>query len=112
MAQIAPPPNTIRVKDDKRSSSPIVIARLIYQGSEDTEVYGGLDPSLTLLLHGLESDWIEEEMADDDDFRFLFYCCCCCLPCMHTQKKHKCATLCSAFEYLERGVTKYLCFAV
>ena len=34
-------------------------------------MYGGLDPSLTLLLHGLESDWIEEEMADDDDFRFL-----------------------------------------
>ena len=25
--------------------------------------------SRTLLLHGLESDWIEEEMADDDDFR-------------------------------------------
>ena len=23
----------------------------------------------TLLIHGLESDWIEEEMADDDDFR-------------------------------------------
>ena len=32
------------------------------------------DPSFivcrTLLIHGLESDWIEEEMADDDDFRF------------------------------------------
>jgi hypothetical protein len=26
----------------------------------------------TLLLHGLESDWIEEEMADDDDFRQIF----------------------------------------
>ena len=25
--------------------------------------------SRTLLIHGLESDWIEEEMADDDDFR-------------------------------------------
>ena len=24
---------------------------------------------MTLLLHGLESDWIEEEMSDDDDFR-------------------------------------------
>ena len=23
----------------------------------------------TLLLHGLESDWMEEEMADDDDFK-------------------------------------------
>ena len=31
--------------------------------------YGGLDASLTLLVHGLESDWIEEEMADDDDFK-------------------------------------------
>ena len=26
----------------------------------------------TLLIHGLESDWIEEEMADDDDFRLSF----------------------------------------
>jgi hypothetical protein len=32
-------------------------------------VYGSLDPSLTLLMHGVETDWIEEEMADDDDFR-------------------------------------------
>ena len=37
---------------------------------EDTkDIYGGLDASLTLLVHGLESDWIEEEMADDDDFK-------------------------------------------
>ena len=27
----------------------------------------------TLLIHGLESDWIEEEMADDDDFRFSLF---------------------------------------
>ena len=33
------------------------------------DIYGGLDASLTLLVHGLESDWIEEEMADDDDFK-------------------------------------------
>ena len=32
-------------------------------------IWGGLDPSRTLLIHGLETDWIEEEMADDDDFR-------------------------------------------
>ncbi len=32
-------------------------------------MYGSLDPSLTLLMHGVETDWIEEEMADDDDFR-------------------------------------------
>ena len=39
--------------------------------NKDTEdIYGGgLDASLTLLVHGLESDWIEEEMADDDDFK-------------------------------------------
>ncbi len=36
---------------------------------EDSDVYGSLDPSLTLLMHGVETDWIEEEMADDDDFR-------------------------------------------
>ena len=24
---------------------------------------------LSLMIHGVESDWIEEEMADDDDFR-------------------------------------------
>ena len=46
-------------------------------GSQETEadpameedVYGGLDASLTLLVHGLELDWIEEEMTDDDDFK-------------------------------------------
>ena len=38
--------------------------------TKDTEdIYEGLEASLTLLLHGLESDWIEEEMADDDDFK-------------------------------------------
>ena len=37
--------------------------------STDNDVYGGLDAGLTLLMHGLESDWIEEEMADDDEFR-------------------------------------------
>ena len=32
----------------------------------------------TLLIHGLESDWIEEEMADDDDFRFSLFRPACC----------------------------------
>ena len=36
---------------------------------EEDNIWGGLDPSKTLLIHGLETDWIEEEMADDDDFR-------------------------------------------
>ena len=36
---------------------------------EADNIWGGLDPSKTLLIHGLETDWIEEEMADDDDFR-------------------------------------------
>ena len=38
--------------------------------SQGNDVYGDLDASLTLLLHGLESDWIEDEMADDDDFKY------------------------------------------
>ena len=25
---------------------------------------------MSLMIHGVESDWIEEEMADDDDFRW------------------------------------------
>ena len=36
---------------------------------QEEDIYGGLDSSLTLIVHGLESDWIEEEMADDDDFK-------------------------------------------
>ena len=28
-------------------------------------------PEYNLLLHGLESDWIEEEMASDDDFMYI-----------------------------------------
>ena len=39
------------------------------KSKEDGDIYGGLDASLTLIIHGLESDWIEEEMADDDDFK-------------------------------------------
>ena len=35
----------------------------------EEDVYDGLDASLTVLIHGLESDWIEEEMTDDDDFK-------------------------------------------
>ena len=38
----------------------------------EEDVYGGLDASLTVLIHGLESDWIEEEMTDDDDFKLAF----------------------------------------
>ena len=35
------------------------------------KVYGGLDASLSLMMHGVETDWIEEEMSDDDDFRYV-----------------------------------------
>ena len=35
----------------------------------DAEIYGDLDASRTLLVHGLESDFIEEQMADDEVFR-------------------------------------------
>ena len=36
---------------------------------DDEDVFSGLDASLSLMMHGVESDWIEEEMSDDDDFR-------------------------------------------
>ena len=35
----------------------------------DGDVYGDLDGSKSLLLHGLPSDFIEEEMSEDRDFR-------------------------------------------
>ena len=37
---------------------------------DEEDVYGGLNASLSVIIHGIESDWIEEEMSDDDDFRF------------------------------------------
>ena len=37
---------------------------------DEEDVYGGLNASLTVIMHGIESDWIEEEMSDDDEFRF------------------------------------------
>ena len=39
----------------------------------DKEVYGGLDASKSLLLHGLESDFIEDQMSEDRDFRSESY---------------------------------------
>ena len=36
---------------------------------DEEDVYGGLNASLTVIMHGVETDWIEEEMSDDDDFR-------------------------------------------
>ena len=43
---------------------------------EEEDVYGGLNASLTIIMHGVESDWIEEEMSDDDDFRFEYKLTC------------------------------------
>ena len=37
---------------------------------DDEDVFEGLNASLTVMMHGIESDWIEEEMSDDDDFRW------------------------------------------
>ena len=37
---------------------------------KEEDVFGALDSSFSAIIHGIESDWIEEEMADDDDFRF------------------------------------------
>ena len=50
----------VNKKSDKESKS---------SAATDAEIYGELDPSLTLLIHGVESDFIEEQMADDEDFR-------------------------------------------
>ena len=44
------------------------------EGLLDDDIYEGLDVDPTLLLHGLESDWIEEEMSDDDDFKYNLTC--------------------------------------
>ena len=43
----------------------------INQADADVDVYGELDGSRSLLLHGLQSDFIEEQMAEDKEFRFL-----------------------------------------
>ena len=40
------------------------------QTETDLDIYGDLDASKSLLLHGLQSDFIEEEMSDDKEFRF------------------------------------------
>ena len=40
------------------------------QPGTDLDIYGDLDASKSLLLHGLQSDFIEEEMSDDREFRF------------------------------------------
>ena len=36
---------------------------------DEEDAYGELDASRSLLLHGLESDFIEDEMAEDKEFR-------------------------------------------
>ena len=36
---------------------------------DEEDTYGELDASRSLLLHGLESDFIEDEMAEDKEFR-------------------------------------------
>ena len=42
----------------------------LLKDDSDNNVYGDLDASKTLLLHGLESDFIEEQMSEDADFRY------------------------------------------
>ena len=39
------------------------------KAESDADIYGKFDASRTLLVHGLESDFIEEQMADDEVFR-------------------------------------------
>ena len=55
---------TLKKKD--KSSEPSEMN----QTETDLDIYGDLDASKSLLLHGLQSDFIEEEMSDDKEFRF------------------------------------------
>ena len=42
---------------------------MVKDKDDDKDVYGGLNASLTVIMHGIESNWIEEGRSDDDDFR-------------------------------------------
>ena len=53
---------------DKREAG--IVSASSPKDDSDNNVYGDLDASKTLLLHGLESDFIEEQMSDDADFRY------------------------------------------
>ena len=55
---------------DKREA--VSVTASSSKDDSDNNVYGELDASKTLLLHGLESDFIEEQMAEDADFRYFF----------------------------------------
>ena len=72
------PDKKLRMKDRKSSRSLLnnkspkksVSKPALKVDQEDEEdIYGGLDASKSVIIHGIESDWIEEEMSDDDDFR-------------------------------------------
>ena len=58
---------TLKKKD--KSSEPSEMN----QTETDLDIYGDLDASKSLLLHGLQSDFIEEEMSDDKEFRFSLH---------------------------------------
>ena len=53
----------------KKSLSRLESTPSMIDPGDDEDVFSGLDASLSLMMHGVESDWIEEEMSDDDDFR-------------------------------------------
>ena len=56
-------------KDKREAGSVTATSASSSKDDSDNNVYGDLDASKTLLLHGLESDFIEEQMAEDADFR-------------------------------------------
>ena len=56
---------------DKREAG--IVSASSPKDDSDNNVYGDLDASKTLLLHGLESDFIEEQMSDDADFRYKLW---------------------------------------
>ena len=49
-------------QDRRGSTYPLQTVEETNFTKEDGDIYGGLDASLTLIIHGLESDWIDEEM--------------------------------------------------
>ena len=63
--------NSRSLGKDKREAGSVTATASSSKDDSDNNVYGDLDASKTLLLHGLESDFIEEQMAEDADFRYI-----------------------------------------
>ena len=69
LSERSPVKSPTRRKSNRNSK---VNESVLQDDDTDSNVYGGLDASTSLLLHGLESDFIEDQMSEDRDFRFYF----------------------------------------